>query len=169
MNGIKANASSEKGSVQFSSVAQSCPTLCDPMDCSTQASLSITNSQSLLKLMSTEALMPSNHLILFYSLFLLPSIFSSIRVFPMSWLFATGGQTIGASVLVLPANISGLISFRIDRFDIPAAQGTLQESSPASQFKIINSSMLSLLYGPTIIYVHGYWKNHSFHYTEPCW
>ena len=100
---------------------------------------------------------------------LLPSIFSGIRVFPMSWFFATGGQTIGASALVLPVNISGLISFRIDRFDLPAAQGTRQESSPASQFKIINSSVLSLLYGPTLIYVHDSWKNHSFHYTELCW
>ena len=65
---------------QFSSVAQSFPTLCDSMDCS-QASLSITNSQSLLKFMSIRWLMPSNHLILSHPLLLLPSIFPSIRVF----------------------------------------------------------------------------------------
>ena len=134
-----------------------------------QASLSFTISQSLLKLTSTGWVMSPNHLILCFPLPLLPSIFSGIRVFPMSWFFATGGQTIGASALVLPVNISGLISFRIDRFDLPAAQGTRQESSPASQFKIINSSVLSLLYGPTLIYVHDSWKNHSFHYTELCW
>ena len=63
---------------QFSSVAQSCPTLYDPMGCSTQASLSITNSWSLLRLMSIESVMPSNHLILCHPL-LLPSIFPSIR------------------------------------------------------------------------------------------
>ena len=64
-----------------SSVTQSCPTLCNPMDCSIQASLSITNSQSLLKLMSTESVMPSNHLILCSPLLLPPSMFLSIRVF----------------------------------------------------------------------------------------
>ena len=68
-------------SLQFSSVTQSCLTLCDPMDCSTQAFLSITNSRSLLKLMSLESMMPSNHLILCHPLLLLPSIFPSIRVF----------------------------------------------------------------------------------------
>ena len=68
-------------SVHFSSVSQSCLPLCDPMDCSTWASLSITNSWSLLKLMSIESVMPSNHLILCHSLLLLPSIFPSIRVF----------------------------------------------------------------------------------------
>ena len=65
--------------LQFSSVAQLCPTLCDPLDCSTPGSLSITNTQSLLKLMSIESVMPSNHLIL--CLLLLPSIFPSIKVF----------------------------------------------------------------------------------------
>ena len=63
-----------------SSVAQSCPTLCDPMDHSTPTSLSITNSQSLLKLMSIDSVMPSSHLILCHPLLLLPSVFSSIRV-----------------------------------------------------------------------------------------
>ena len=69
-------------SVQFSSVAQLCLTFCDPMDCQAcQASLSITNSQSLLKLMSVKSVMPSNHLILCRPLLLLPSVFPSIRVF----------------------------------------------------------------------------------------
>ena len=73
-----------------------------------QASLSITNSQSLLKLMSIELVMPSNHLILCHLLHLLPpSIFPSIRVFQMSQFFASGGQSIGvsASASVLPMNI----------------------------------------------------------------
>ena len=104
----------------FSSVAQSCPTLCDP--------LSITNSQSLFKLMSIESVMPSNHLILRRLLLLLPSIFPSIRVFsnesalhirwPRYWSF---------SFSISPSSeYSGLISFRIDWFDVPAVQGTLK-------------------------------------------
>ena len=68
-------------SVQFSSVVQSCLTLCDPMDCSTQASLSITNYRRTPKLISIESVMPSNLLILCHPLFLLPSIFPNIRVF----------------------------------------------------------------------------------------
>ena len=68
-------------SVQFSSVIQSCPTLCDPMDCSTPASLSFSISWSLLKVMSIELVMSSNHLILCCPLLLPPSIFPSIRVF----------------------------------------------------------------------------------------
>ena len=93
-----------------------------------QASLSITNSQSLLKLMSTESVMPSNHLILCHPLLLLPSIFPSIRVFfkesalcirwPKDWSF---------SVSISPSNEhSGLISFKIDWLDLLAVQGTLK-------------------------------------------
>ena len=77
-----------------------------PWTTACQASLSITNSQSLPKLMSIESVMPSSHLILCRPLLLLPSIFPSIRVFPMSQLFTSGGQTIGvsASTSVLPMN-----------------------------------------------------------------
>ena len=75
-----------------------------------QASLSITNSQSLLTLMSIESVMPSNHLILCCPLLLLPSIFPTIRVFSVSQFFTSGGQTIEVSVLapVLPMNIQDL-------------------------------------------------------------
>ena len=90
--------------VQFSSVAQSCLILCDPMDCS-QDSLSITNSQSLLKLMSIESVMPSNHLILCHHLLLLPSIFPSIRVFSNKLALGIRWQSIAASASVLPMNI----------------------------------------------------------------
>ena len=103
-----------------------------------QASLSITISQSLPKLMSIESVMPSNHLILCHPL-LLPSIFPSIRVFsnesvlrmrwPKYWSF---------SFSISPSNEHpGLISFRMDWLDLPAAQGIL-ESSPAPQFISIN-------------------------------
>ena len=115
-------------SVQFSSVAQSCPTLYDPMDRTHQASLSFTISHSLLKLMSIESVMPSNHLILCCPLLLSPSIFSSIRDFsnesalrirwPKYWSF---------SFTISPSNeYSGLISFRMDWLDLLAVQGTLK-------------------------------------------
>ena len=150
-------------SVQFSSIAQSCPTLWNPMDCSSQASPSTASSQSLLKLMSIKSVMPSNRLILCRSLLLLPSIFPSIRVFsnesalrikwPKYWSF---------SFSISPSNeYSGLISYRMDWLDLPAGQGTLK-SSPTQLFKSINSSVLSFLYSPTLISVHDYWKNHSF-------
>ena len=83
------------------------------MDCSTQAPLSSTISQSLLRFMPIELMMLSNCLILCYPLLLLPSIFPSIRVFPMSWLFVSGGQSIGASAIALPVNIQGWFPFRL--------------------------------------------------------
>ena len=90
----------------FSSVAQPCPTLCDPMNHWSQASLSITNSQSLQKLMSIKLVMPSSHLILCRPLLLLPSIPPASECFPMSQHFAWGGQSTGASALAsfLPKN-----------------------------------------------------------------
>ena len=94
-------------SVQFSSVAQLCPALCGPMNCSTPGLLSITNSQSPPKPMSIESVMPSNHLILCRPLLLLPSIcFPASGSFPVSQLFASGGQSIGVSAAtsVLPMN-----------------------------------------------------------------
>ena len=149
---------------QLSSVTQSCPTLCDPMDyIARQVSLSITNSWSLLKLMSVESVIPSNHLIFCRPLLLLPSIFPSIRSFQMSQFFPSGGQSIGvsASASVIPMNRqdwfplgwTGLISLQ--------SKGLLRVFS-TSQFKSINSSALSFLYGPTLTSIHDYWKNHSF-------
>ena len=97
--------------IQFSSVAQLCPTLCYPKTAACQASLFITNSQSLLKLMSIASVMPSNHLILCHLLPLLPSIFPSIRVSSKSHFFASGSQSIGASASasVHPVNIQDSI------------------------------------------------------------
>ena len=98
--------SRRKGWVQFSSVTQLCLPLCDPVDYKCQASLSITNSWSLLRLMSIKSVMPSSHLILCRPLLLPPSIFPSIRVFSKRQFFASGGQSIGASASasVLPKN-----------------------------------------------------------------
>ena len=98
-----------------------------PWTASHQASLSITNSRSLLKLMSIKSVMPSNHLILYCPLLLPPSIFPSIRSFPMSQFFTSDGQNIGVSFSVSPSNQHlGLISFRMDWFDLLAVQGTLK-------------------------------------------
>ena len=93
-----------------------------------QASLSITNSQSLLKLMSIESVMPSNHLILCHPLLLQPSIFPSIRVFSNEWVFCIRWPKFWSfSFSINPSNeYSALISFRIDRFDLLAVQGTLK-------------------------------------------
>ena len=156
-------------SVQFSSVPQSCPTLCDPMDLSMPASLSITNSQSPPKPMSIESVMPSNHLILCHLLLLLPSIFSSIRVFsnesalhiwlPKYWSF---------NFNISPSNEhSGLISFRMDWLDLLAVQGTLESllqhhSSKASiQRKRSAFFMVQLS--------HPYMTTGKKPYTDLCW
>ena len=130
-----------------------------PWTVARQASLSITHSQSLVKLMSIESVVPSNHLILCRPLLLLPSIFLSIRVFfnesvlhircPKHWSF---------SFSIIPSNeYSGLIFFRIDFFNLLAVHGTLK-SSLTPQFKSINSFALSFLYGPTLTFIHDYWK-----------
>ena len=113
---------------QSCSVTHRCQTLCDPMNCSTPTSLSITNSQSSLRLMSIESVMPSSHLILCHPLLILPPIPPSIRVFsnestlhmrwPKYWSF---------SFSIIPSKENpGLISFRMDRLDLPAVQGTLK-------------------------------------------
>ena len=129
-----------------------------------QAFLSITNSWNLLKLMSIELVMPSNHLILCHPFLLPPSIFPSIRVFsnelvlhikwPKYWSF---------SFSICPYNeYSGLISFRMDWLDLLESPRDSQESSPSPQFKSINSLALSFLHSPTLTSIHDYWKNHSF-------
>ena len=134
-----------------------------PCTAACQASLSFTISWSLLKLMSIELVMPSNHLILCHPLLLPPSIFPSIRVFSSESIFCiTWPKYWSFSFSISPSNeYSRFISFRMDWLDLLAVQGTLK-SSPAPQFENINSSVLSLLYGPTLTSIHDYWKNHSF-------
>ena len=129
-----------------------------------QASLSITDSQSLLKLMSIESVMPSSHLILCHPLLLLSLIPPSIRVFSNeSVLCIRWPKYWGFSFSISPSDeYSGLISFRMDWLDLLAVQGTVKESSPTPQFKSINSSVLSFLYGPTLTSIPDYWKNRSF-------
>ena len=143
-------------SLQFSSVQSlSCVRLfVTPGTAARQASLSNTNFRSLLKLMSIESVILSNHLILFCPLLLMPSIFLSIRVFsnksvlcirwPKFWSF---------SFSISPSSeYSGLISFRMDCLDLLAVQKTLKSLLQHQQFKSTNSSALNFLYGPTHIH-----------------
>ena len=126
------SCSDGQGHAQFNSVTQSFLTLCDPWTAACQVSLSITNSQSLLKLTSIESVMPSNHCILCRSLLLLPSIFPSIRVFSIESVFRTRWPKYWTfSFSISPSTeYSGLISFRMNWFDLLAIQGTLK--SPCS-------------------------------------
>ena len=153
-------------SVQFSSSVMS--NSVTPWIVEYQVSLSITNSQSLLKLKSIKSVMPSNHLILCHPL-LLFSIFPSIRVFfNESVLCSIWSEYWGFSFSISPFNeYSGLISFRMDWLDLDIVQGTLK-SSPTPQFKSINSSVLSFLYHPTLISICDHWKNHSFDQMDLC-
>ena len=133
-----------------------------PLTAACQASLSITNSQSLLKLMCIALMMPSNHLILCHPLLLLPSIFPSIMAFSMSWFFASGGQSIGVSALasVLPMNTqdwspwgwTGCISLQSKGLSRVFSNTTVQKHQ---------SSALSFVYSPTLTPIHDYWKNHN--------
>ena len=126
---------------------------------------SITNSQSLLKLMSIKSVMPPNHLILCHPFLLTPSILPSIRVFsnklvlcirwPKGWSF---------SFSISPSNeYSGLISFRLDWLDLLAVQGTLNSLLQHHNLKASTFLVLSFLYSPTLTSIHDYWKNHNFH------
>ena len=148
--------------VQFSSVAQSCPTLCDPTNHSTPGLPVHYHLPAFTQTHSIESVMPSSHLILCRPLLLLPPIPPSIRVFsnestlcmrwPKYWSF---------SFSIIPSNEHpGLISFRMDWLDLLAVQGTL-ESSPTPQFKSINSSVLSFLHSPTLTSIHDHRKKHS--------
>ena len=134
-----------------------------PWTAACQTSLSITNSWSLLKLMSIESVMPSNHLILCRPLLLPHQSFPTSGSFQMRQFLASGCQSIGvsASASVLPMNIqywfplgwTGLISLHFKG---------LSKSSPIPQFKSINSSVLSFLYSSTLTSLHDQWTNHSF-------
>ena len=156
-------------SVQFSSVTHRVPLFGAPCTAACQASLSITNSQSLL--MSIESVMPSNYLILCRPLLLSPLIFPSIRVFsnesvlcirwPKFWSF---------SFNISPSNeYSGLISFRIDWLNLLAVQGTLKSLLQLHSSKALIFLMLSFVYSPTLTSILDYWKNHSFDQTDLCW
>ena len=128
-----------------------------------QASLSINNSQSSLKLVSIESVMPSSHLILCHPHLLLPTNLPSIRIFssesalcirwPKNWSFHFS---------ISPSKVDFLFRslFRTDWLDLLAVRDS-QESSPAPRFERINPLVLSLLYGPTLTSIHDYWKTRA--------
>ena len=141
----------------FSSVHFFCSVMSNslwpPWPAARQTYLCITNSQSLLKLMYIELVMPFNHLILCRPLFLLPKFFSASGSFSISQFFASGGQSIGALALasVLPMNIQ-------DWFHLvwsPCSPRDSLEPSPTPQFKRINFLALSFLYSPTLTSIHN--------------
>ena len=126
----------------------------NPWTAAHQAFLSFTITQSLLKLMSIELMMPSNHHILCHPFLFLPSIFPSIRVFSNELALQLQHQ-------------SFQWIFRADFLQdclvvSPYSPRDSQESSPTPQFKSIDSSALSSLYGPILTSIHDYWKKHSF-------
>ena len=131
-----------------------------PWTAARQASLSITNSQSLLKLISIESVMPSNHLTLYCPLLLLPPIPPSIRVFPNESALHRRWPKYSSFRFSISHSIehSGLISFRMDWLDLLAVQGTLKSllqhhSSRASNFWCSAFFIVQLS--------HPYWKNHG--------
>ena len=147
-------------SVQFSSIQLlSCVwVFATPWTAACRAFLSITSAWSLLKLMSIELVMPSNHLILCHCLLLLPSIFSNIRVFSKeSVLCISWPKYWSFSFSISPSNdYSGMIFFRMDWLDLLAVQGTLKSLLQH------HSSKALILQCTAFFIIHDYWKNHSF-------
>ena len=149
------------------SVTKSCPTLCDPINCSTPGfpvlhslpvcSISYTLSQWCRPTISSSV-----------TLFSCPQSFPASGSFPISWLFTSSGQSIGASASgkFLLMNIQNW--FTLGLLVWSCSPRDSWESSPAPQFKSISPSALSLLYDPALTSAHDYWKNHSFDYTELC-
>ena len=135
-----------------------------PWTAAHQASLSFTNSLSLLNLMSIKSVMPSNHLIICRPLLLLPTIFPSITVFSNeSDLCDSWTKYWSFSFTISPYNeYSGLISFRMDWLELLAVQGTLKSLLQHHSSKASISWHSVFLYGPTLTSMYDYWKNHSF-------
>ena len=134
-----------------------------------QASLSFTISRSLLKLMSIKLIMPSNHIMPVTPFFSCLQSFPASVSFPVRHLFASCGQSTGASASasVLPINTQGWFPLGLTVLISLLSKGLARVFS-APQFESINSSVLSLLYGPTLIAIRDYWKNHSFDYRDLC-
>ena len=141
-----------------------------PWTAAHQASLSFTISQSLLKLMSTESVMPSNHLTP-----LLPSSPPALSLSQGLFQWVSSSHQV-AKVLELQfqhhRSFQGIVTVDFPKDWLvwcPCYPRDSQESSPASQFESINSLALSLLYGPALTPIHDHWKNHSFDDMDLCW
>ena len=143
---------------QFSLVAKSCRLFTTPWIAACQASMSITNSRSLPKRISIDSVMEYRHRILVHPLFLLPPIPPIIRVFSNeSGLCISWPKYWSFSFNISPSNEHpGLISFRMDRLDLLAVQGTLKSLLQHHSSKSINSSVLSILHSPTLTSIHDH-------------
>ena len=141
--------------VQFSSVIQSCLSLWTPWTKKCQSSLSITNTRSMFKLMFIELVMSSNHIILSSPLLLQPPIFPINRIFSNESALHIRWPEYWSFSFSISASNEYLRLKRIDWLDLFAVQRTL-ESSPTSQFKSINSSLLSFCYRPTLTSTNDY-------------
>ena len=141
-----------------------------PWTAACQAPLSFTNSQSLLKFMSTELVMLSNYLILCGSLLLLPSVFPSSRVFPNeSALLIKWRKYWSFSFSISPSKeCSGLISFRVDWFDLLAAQRTLNSIVTSKHHNSKESTLFSFFYNPALTSKDDYWKKYTFDHMDLC-
>ena len=141
------------------------------LDSLLQATLSSTISWRWLRLMSIESVILSNHLIFCHPLIILPSIFPCIGRFSNESAFYNRWSKYWSFTISISSSNKysmNMISFRINWFDLFAVQKDSQESSPASQFKSIISSVINLPYGPTLTSVYHYGKNHSFDYMVLC-
>ena len=119
--------------------------------------------------MSIESVLPSSNLILCHPLLLLPSMFPSIRVFSNEPALCIRWSKY-CSFSLSPSNeYSGFISHRTDWFDLLAVQGTLKNLLQHYSLKASILQHSSLLYGPTLTFIHDYWKSHSFDYMHLCW
>ena len=156
---------------KLSSVAQWCPTLCDPMNhtqharppCPSPTPGVCSNSHPLSQWLCRPII--SSSAAPFSSC---PQSFPALESLPMNWLFASGGQSIGVSVSVLPMNIQGCFPLRLTGLISLLSKG-LSRVFSSTIAQSINSLTLSLLYGPTLTSIHEYWKNHSFDYMDLCW
>ena len=143
-----------------SAVTQSCPTLCDPMDCSAPGFPVYHQLPELTQTHTIQSALPSSHLILCHPLLLPPSIFPSMGVFSNVQLFLSGGQSIGvsASASVLPMNIQNWFPLGRTGWISLQSKGLLRIFSNTTKHQF---SALSFLYCPTLTFIHDYWKNHS--------
>ena len=149
---------------QFSSVTQSCPGVCNPMDCSMSG---FPVHHQLLEFSQTHVHLVGNTIQTSHPLSSpSPSPFNLAQhqgLFKWVHSLHQVGKVFKLKLQHSPFNeYSGLISFRIDWFDLLAVQGTLKSLLQHHKFKSISSLLLSLLYGPTLTSIHDYWKNHSF-------
>ena len=150
------------------SVTKLCLTLCSPMDCSTPGS-SVLHYPLEFAQIHVHWVSDANHLTLCHPFSFCLQSFLAAGSFPVCWLFVSHGHSIGASAAVLTMSIQGWFRLGLTGLISLQSKGLLSLFRIKSQFESVTSSVLSLLYGPTLTSFHDYWKNHSFNYMDLCW